>query len=262
MNSFKYNLKITLPFLAMMLLTSIVRAAPVPADILWVVDTSGSMGGDITEVKNRIGDFNTAMVNNGIDAHYGLVEFGGNSGNGSTSGSPTLFQDITDFATFDTAGNPFDKLSASGGGDEPGSEAGLLGLNNANFRSGSVINIILVTDEDDDSDTFSSSTGSCTTLTICNNFHNALTANDALFNVIRNPGFGNTANTYDFLASNHGGTAFDILAFRNDPQPFFDNFINTKVQEIKDAAAPEPTTLALLGLSLVALRFGRRRVTG
>ena len=50
----------------------------IPADIIWVIDVSASMGGDLNQVRTRIGQFNTAMVNNGINASYGLMEFGGN----------------------------------------------------------------------------------------------------------------------------------------------------------------------------------------
>ena len=54
------------------------NAAAIPADILWVIDVSASMGGDISQIRTRIGQFDTALTNAGIDANYGLIEFGGN----------------------------------------------------------------------------------------------------------------------------------------------------------------------------------------
>jgi hypothetical protein len=52
------------------------------------------MADNIAEVQDRIVDFNDAMVANGIDAFYGLVEFG----NGES-----LTQDITDFTNFNNS---------------------------------------------------------------------------------------------------------------------------------------------------------------
>lgn len=188
----------------------------VPADIMWVIDTSGSMGDDIDEVKARIIDFDSAMTAEGIDANYALVRFGG---------TPSLIQDVVSFDVFAAPGSPFSNLTDNGGGSERGSQADALGLNTANFRPNSVINVILVTDEDDDSSN--------------TQFQAAIAAHNetgALFNFIGVPGTGNTNSRYGFLASENGGAAFDIAEFRSDPAPFFTNFIATKVEEIIEAA--------------------------
>ena len=58
----------------------------VPVDILWAIDTSVSMAGEIAEIKLRIADLDAALVANGVDARYGLVRFGSNE---------VLIQDIT-----------------------------------------------------------------------------------------------------------------------------------------------------------------------
>lgn len=219
-------------------------AHAVMADIMFVVDTSTSMNGDITEVKNRIVDFNNAMITAGIDAHYGLTEFGGTSGNGSTSNDAVLFQDIVDFSTFNAASSPFSQLSAFGGGNEPGSLATSVALT-ANFRQNSVINLILITDEDDDAND-----------TEFNQADADLTSLNALFNFIGVPGTGNTDARYGFLAANHGGAAFDIDDFRDNPDPFFEAFVNTKVEEIinndpTNGVVPEPATVLLFSAGLV-----------
>lgn len=242
----------------MMMVAPSAYAAFIPADILWVIDVSASMGDDINQIRTRIGQFNTEMTNNGINASYGLIEFGGNV---SGTDDWTIVTDMTsNFATFTTGLN---SISANHGNPESGSSAGLFGLNNITWTDGSVKNIIMVTDEDDDSDGFNVTTGTCISRTNCNAFHNELTSMDALFNVIRNPGAGNTALTYDFLASEHGGTAFSILSFRSDPTAFFDSFIATKVEEIKGRDVPEPGALLLIGMGMAgvgATRLRRRKL--
>ncbi len=183
-----------------------------------------------------------------------MIEYGGNV-NGSADWS--IVTDMTtNFATFNAGLN---SIAANHGNPESGSSAGLFGLNNITWTADSVKNIILVTDEDDDSDGQGNIAPLCSARVECNAFDLSLTANDALFNVIRNPGAGNTVRTYDYLAAQHGGTAFDINAFRAAPMPFFDNFINTKVTEII-TKAPEPSTIALIGLGLIGLGIRRRRI--
>lgn len=186
-----------------------------PADILWVIDRSGSMGNDINEVKARVQDFHNAMTAAGIDARYGLVRFGGTN---------QLIQNITTFDDFNRAGGPFRSLTDNGGGTERGSAATVLGLRQATFRQGSVINVILVTDEDDDS----SSAEAASAVT-------ELRSRGALFNYIGVPGVGNSDARYGSLASSFHGRAFRIVDFRANPQPFFESFIQTKVTEIVQA---------------------------
>lgn len=242
-------------------------AAPlIIADIAWVIDDSVSMRGDIDQVKARIIEFNQAMIDAGIDANYGLVSFGGPSGGGgSCDPIVKLQQDVTSFADFNRAGGPFQSLTAPCSTREPGSEATAFALQNLSFRTNSVINVILVTDEDDDS-----------SLDFFNLADQELTDAEALFNFIGRPGVGNTNSRYGALADDHGGQAFDILSFRSDPEPFFANFINTKVQEIIDVCTANPTLpecqgdpgtdvsepalpLGLFGLGLIGYAFYRRR---
>jgi hypothetical protein len=228
--------------------------AAIVADIMWIVDTSGSMGDDITQVKQRIAQFDSVMVANNIDARYGLVRFGG---------AASLIQNFTDIGTFTAAGSPFTLLTDNGGGTEDGSAALQLALT-ASYRANSVRNLILVTDEDDDN------VGNRAALTT----DLANTAANELINIIGNPA-DDAGSYYRNLAPANGGAFFDISSFRANPAPFFTNFINTKVNEIiqdfctinpNDPACinrtPEPMSAALVGLGLLgmgALRTRRRK---
>lgn len=223
------------------LLASGVAQASILADVVWVIDTSGSMGGDIAEVKARILEFDTIMISNGIDARYGAVRFGGTA---------SLIQDITTFATFTAAGSPFSLLGATGGGTEDGSAAIEVALG-ASFRASTVRNIILITDENDDVSSNRAALDAAL----------AATAANELINVIRNPG-DDDLGYYAALALANGGNVFDILAFRGDPGPFFTNFTTTKVAEIIEeggGTVPGPATLILMGLGLSVLGVMRRR---
>jgi hypothetical protein len=55
---------------------------PLPADIIFVVDNSGSMDFEASEIQARMNDFSSQIIASGIDVHVVLVSSYPNNGNG------------------------------------------------------------------------------------------------------------------------------------------------------------------------------------
>lgn len=121
------------------------------ADIVFVIDNTSSMGAQIQNVKNNIGNFVLALKAHNIDVNLGLVTYGDQSQlapQGNSSG---------DFVPTQLAGYPLDvdsfkqeveNIQLTWGAD--GAESGLEGLMMAesipNFRPDATKNYILITD--------------------------------------------------------------------------------------------------------------------
>ncbi len=229
--------------------------AVIMADLVFVVDESGSMGGVQTNLRNNIGAFASILSAGGVDAQYALV------GYGSSTVRPRLLTDLTDDATFATAAQGL----LTNGGTEPGYEATMAALNGGptntlgiSFRGGSAVkNIIILTDEPSNGDLAGAN---ATTLDAL------LTAESALYNgVLRGT---STINSYSTLITNHGGFVFDLNQFNTTDQTVIDAFVQDfaqrKLEEIIQAsgATPEPVTavLGLLSLGALAGATSRRRI--
>jgi hypothetical protein len=236
------------------------------ADIIVVVDESGSMGGEHTWISGMISSLETSLfgagVGSGADANrYALVGYGNGLG-GANSGR--LLAGFGSTATFATGAG---SLVTSGS-----LEDGYAGMNfafntlEASFRAGSAVNVILITDEDRDN-----SNGALTLASI----NSRLAGYNALLNVVvNNPfsggaplvggalgissgnlayfadgsggftssgpasfgdGFGTTETDYVSLALGTGGAAWDLNLLRSGgttAQSFTAAFVDIKVGEI------------------------------
>ncbi len=232
-----------------------VRAATIDADLMFVVDGSGSMGDDFTDLGAGMTTFVNALQASGLigSVRVGLVRYSLNA-----LLQINLTEDLTVFkglsrgkGNFSTE-NPLHAIDFA------------VTSNTISYRPDAVKTVILITDEEgDDFDTYTNSYGSG---------GSALTAllqeRGFLNNVIHNSDKKGSAENYSQIALPYGAL-FDIADFRADPLSFLTGFAKVKVQEFVDvraaarievAAVPLPAGLWLLlgGLGGLAA-IGRKR---
>ncbi len=118
-------------------------------DVVFCIDTSGSMGEEINQVKNNVRSFAQALEADNVDYRLAIVSFGQNGGPHGY-GQPYTYQSFTDDVT--VFENAVGSLSA-GGGTEPGFCAVYHSLTDASllWRPGFLKVIVIITDEDNDS---------------------------------------------------------------------------------------------------------------
>jgi hypothetical protein len=269
-----------------------VRAAPLTADVVVVVDESGSMSGEHAWLPGMIGSLDGQLIASGLTGNqYGLVGFGNGIGGGANSGRAFDMDAAAGIQHFGTAA----QFGAAAGGlvVTGGTEDGYAGINftlsNYSFRPGAAVNFILVTDEDRDNTngalTFNSiltaldgqnillnavvnnpfRCDSQTSLGIAANAAGFIADGAGGYNTCANTvienGAGTTETDYVALALQTGGAAWDLNQLRlggNTAVSFTAAFVDIKVQEIQQQI-PEPGSLGLLGLALAGLAALRRR---
>lgn len=266
------------------------------ADIVLVVDESGSMSGEHAWIDSMVASLNTALVTagvgSGIDKNmFAVVGFGNNGVHGATSGHlhTNLTADLSVGGAFDLATN---SLTIDGSFED--GYAGIdYAANNVSFRSGSKRNFILITDEDRDI------TGG-STLTAASILAK-LGSLGALLNVVVDQtitggklgsnggaktytangsggftvgpftswgvGAGTTKVDYVDVAIGTGGASWDLNILRSGglgAASFTNAFVDLKVGEIisqpPGSGVPEPKTYGVFGAAAVlALLVVRRR---
>lgn len=121
------------------------------ADIVFIIDNTGSMGTQIQNVRDNIGNFVSSLKANNIDVNLGLVTYGDQSklapqSNSSGDNVPTQLVGFP--LDLDSFKNEVDNIQLTSGYDweESGLEGIMKAHSIADFRPGATKNYVLITD--------------------------------------------------------------------------------------------------------------------
>ena len=167
------------------------------ADVVFILDTTGSMGWAISNVKNNLNKCAELLSEKNLDVRYGLVEYKDIYDDGKNSTKKHgWFTDVTKFKS------AINNLSITGGGDYPESVVDALEkTRELDFRNGYNKYAILVTDA-----TYKNGTTTNGSLTM-DEMIKSLVEDEINVSVVAN---SNLNNTYKNLYGETGGIFTDI----------------------------------------------------
>lgn len=188
------------------MMSSASLAVPITADVVFLVDESGSMGGEHAWLSNMISNLESGLVNEGVGAsvsnQYSLIGFGGSAFAGhlnphahdmdAVAAGTQEWGSATDFAAATST-------LVTSGGTEDGWSALDWALNNLTYRADAAVNFVLVTDEDRDN-----TNGALNKVGLLA----GLSSKNALLNVVVNNSFGCGASSTNAIGVDSNDNGF------------------------------------------------------
>ncbi len=262
------------------------NAVPASSDVVFLVDESGSMGGEHAFLQNVINDLDAALGTAGVGTrNYGVVGYGaggaGNLGRDLSGGLVGLAPATTALSSLVTTGSFEDGYSAI---DFAISTYAL---------TSEAVNFILVTDEDRDNGNGALTAASIQSTLISNGIILNAVVNASLEDALNNTalgidnagdayladglggfttsaggvavsGAGSTIVDYIDVALATGGAAWDLNQLRAGgltAESFTAAFIDIKVDEVitQPPRVSEPAVIAMMGMGIVGVAIFRRR---
>ena len=220
-------------------------ASAASVDLMFVIDRSGSMQEEFDSLANNI-----ANVLAGIAADSRIDDVAA----GILTFEDTLDLEQTMTTDASALSSALNAVNVTGG-DEPGLGAmasvlpgGSL-FDSVGWRPDTVRSLVLITDEDNDSGFgfTSGAYGAFQTLIDSTGYlNNVIVSNFG--SACAGTGGSSTGGGCEYIPTSRpgGNAAFDLISFVTDEQAFFENFVNTKIDEIVDVIPdPDPNVVPL-----------------
>ncbi len=240
-------------FISILFFIPSVAMATSKADLVFVVDQSGSMYNEFNWISNSLLQIDSTIKSKGITANYGLAGFEYTTGSQSTRyGNGNAWADLPSnlegiISEADWAANNLY------GAIERGYHAVDWATDNFSWTGGDFAKVmVMITDEDaDEGDTYAYKG-----LYGESALKKKMEDENILLNVITSSYLFSVWDDVAFTKGDYIGL-FDLDSLKNDSANFTENFTNAKINEIMEhetaAAVPEPGTMFLFGLGLLFL---------